>query len=51
MTNDNSVDDFLNLTKKINSKIEHNIVGTKRFYSNNNSPFVDLVKSTGIEIV
>jgi predicted nucleotidyltransferase len=48
-------DDYLagkiwNLTKKVNSKIEPFIVGTNRFYSNDNSPLVDLVKRTGLEI-
>jgi predicted nucleotidyltransferase len=39
------------LTKKVNSKIEPFLVGTNRFNSNDNSPLVDLVKRTGIEIV
>lgn len=39
------------LTKKVNSKIEPFLVGTKRFNSNDNSPLVDLVKRNGIEIV
>jgi len=39
------------LTKKVNSKIEPFLIGTKRFNSNDNSPLVDLVKRTGIEIV
>jgi predicted nucleotidyltransferase len=48
-------DDYLagkiwNLTKKVNSKIEPFIIGTTRFYSNDNSPLVDLVKRTGLEI-
>ena len=48
-------DDYLtgkiwNLTKKVNSRIEPFLVGTNRFYSNDNSPLVDLVKRTGLEI-
>lgn len=39
-----------NLTKKVNSKIEPFLVSTDRFYSNDNSPLVDLVKRTGLEI-
>lgn len=39
------------LTKKVNSKIEPFLVGTNRFNSNDNSPLIDLVKRTGIEIV
>jgi predicted nucleotidyltransferase len=48
-------DDYLagkiwNLTKKVNSRIEPFLVTTDRFYSNDNSPLVDLVKRTGLEI-
>jgi predicted nucleotidyltransferase len=48
-------DDYLvgkiwNLTKKVNSKIEPFLVGTNRFYGTENSPLVDLVKRTGLEI-
>src|SRR5450756_1482944 len=48
-------DDYLagkiwNLTKKVDSKIEPFLVSTNRFYSNDNSPLVDLVKRTGLEI-
>jgi len=38
------------LTKKVNSKIEPYLVGQDRFYNNDNSPLIDLVKSTGLEI-
>ena len=38
------------LTQKVNSKIEPFIVGTNRFYNNDNSPLIDLVKRTGLEI-
>ena len=48
---DNLAGRIWKLTKKVNSKIEPFLVGTKRFNSNDNSPLVDLVKRTGIEIV
>jgi len=38
------------LTRKINSRIEPFLVGTSRFNSIDNSPLVDLVKRTGLEI-
>lgn len=38
------------LTRKVNSKIEPYLVGKRRFYTNENSPLIDLVKRTGIEI-
>ena len=52
---DNENDDYLagkiwKLTRKINSKIEPFLVGKNRFYGNDNSPLVDLVKRTGLEI-
>jgi predicted nucleotidyltransferase len=48
-------DDYLagkiwNLTKKVNSRIEPFLVETNRFYGNENSPLVELVKRTGLEI-
>ncbi len=48
-------DDYLigkiwSLTRKVNSKIEPYLVGKRRFISNNDSPLIDLVKRTGIEI-
>lgn len=48
-------DDYLtgkiwSLTKKVNSKIEPYLVGKGRFNSNENSPLIDLVKNTGLEI-
>jgi predicted nucleotidyltransferase len=48
-------DDYLagqiwSLTRRVNSRIEPFIVGAKRFYSNENSPLIDLVKRTGLEI-
>jgi predicted nucleotidyltransferase len=52
---ENENDDYLagkiwKLTRKINSKIEPFLVGKNKFYSNDNSPLVDLVKRTGLEI-
>jgi len=52
---ENENDDYLagkiwSLTKKIDSKIEPYLVGKDRFYNNDNSPLIDLVKSTGLEI-
>jgi predicted nucleotidyltransferase len=52
---ENENDDYLagriwRLTRKINTRIEPFLVGKNRFYSNDNSPLVDLVKRTGLEI-
>ena len=52
---DNENDDYLtgkiwSLTKKVNSKIEPYLVGKVRFDNNDNSPLIDLVKRTGLEI-
>lgn len=52
---DNADDDYLagkiwSLTRKVDSRIEPFLVANGRFYSNNNSPLVDLVKRTGLEI-
>ncbi|HLN72012.1 MAG TPA: nucleotidyltransferase domain-containing protein [Prolixibacteraceae bacterium] len=52
---DNDTDDYLtgkiwNLTKKVNSRIEPYLVSGRRFYSKENSPLIDLVKRTGLEI-
>lgn len=38
------------LTRKVNSKIEPYIVGNNRFLSSIDSPLIDLVKRTGLEI-
>ncbi len=48
-------DDYLtgkiwSLTRKVNSKIEPYIVQKERFESNENSPLIDLVKKTGLDI-
>jgi predicted nucleotidyltransferase len=48
-------DDYLtgkvwSLTRKVNSRIEPYIVGKKRFANNVDSPLIDLVKRTGLEI-
>ena len=39
-----------NLTKKVSSKIEPFLVSKDRFYGNDRSPLVDLIKRTGFEI-
>ena len=49
-------DDYLagkiwSLTRKVNSKIEPYLVGKERFINNEDSPLIDLVKRTGLEIV
>lgn len=51
----NENDDYLtgkiwNLTRKVSSKIEPYLVGINRFNSNDNSPLIELVKRTGLEI-
>lgn len=48
-------DDYLSgkvwsLTRKVNSKIEPYLVGKGRFNNNADSPLIDLVKRTGLEI-
>jgi len=48
-------DDYLtgkiwSLTKKVNSKIEPYLVGKGRFINNENSPLIEIVKRTGLEI-
>ena len=48
-------DDYLtgriwSLTRKVNSKIEPYLVGKGRFMNNEDSPLIDLVKRTGLEI-
>lgn len=48
-------DDYLtgkiwSLIRRINSRIEPYLVGKKRFNNNQDSPLIDLVKRTGIEI-
>jgi len=48
-------DDYLagriwSLTGKVNSKIEPYLVAKGRFNSNDDSPLIDLVKKTGLEI-
>ncbi len=52
---DKEYDDYLigkiwSLTKKVNSKIEPFVVAANRFNSNDDSPLIELVKRTGIEI-
>jgi predicted nucleotidyltransferase len=38
------------LTKKINTKIEPYLISTNRFYQDDTSPLIQLVKQYGIEI-
>ncbi|WP_052345547.1 nucleotidyltransferase family protein [Alkaliflexus imshenetskii] len=38
------------LTRKVSSKIEPYLVGKGRFVNDNDSPLIDLVKRTGLEI-
>ena len=56
LVTENENDDYLagkiwKLTRKINSKIEPFIIGANRFNNDDNSPLVDLVKRTGLEIL
>jgi predicted nucleotidyltransferase len=51
----NGNDDYLagkiwQLTRKVNTRIEPFIIGTDRFNSNENSPLIDLIKRTGLQI-
>lgn len=39
------------LTRKLNTKIEPFLIGTKKFDSDNSSPLINLIKSEGIEII
>jgi predicted nucleotidyltransferase len=53
---ENENDDYLagriwKLTRKVNTKIEPFLVGKNRFNSEDNSPLVELVKRTGLEII
>lgn len=48
-------DDYLagkiwSLTRKVNTKIEPYLVGKRRFNNRENSPLINLVKRTGLEI-
>ena len=48
-------DDYLtgrvwSLTRKVNSKIEPYIIGKERFINSKDSPVIDLVKKTGLQI-
>lgn len=49
--NDYSTGKIWSLTKKINSKIEPYIICQTRFNDNNESPLIDFVKRTGLEII
>jgi len=53
---ENESDDYLvgkawKLTKKINPRIEPLLIGANRFYGNDDSPLVDSIKKTGMEIL
>jgi predicted nucleotidyltransferase len=53
---DDENDDYLagkiwKLTRNVNSKIEPFIVSKNRFYGKDNSPLLELVRRTGLEIV
>lgn len=39
------------LTRFINSRIEPYIIDADRFYSDDNSPMIETVKKTGVEII
>ena len=47
---DNTIGKIWSLTKKVNSKIEPFLISSDRFNSNKDSPLIDLVKRTGLEI-
>ncbi len=49
-TDDATVGKIWSLTRKINTKIEPFVVGTKKF-KDNSSPLVQMIKTSGIEIV
>lgn len=48
---DNLTGKIWSLTRKVNSKIEPYLVEKRRFINNEDSPLIDLVKRTGLEIV
>jgi len=53
---ENENDDYIagkiwKLTRKVNTRIEPFLIDRNRFYSNDNSPLVELVKRTGLEII
>lgn len=48
--NDMVIGKIWKLTRKINTKIEPFLVGLDRFKYSDNSPLIDLVKKSGIEI-
>jgi predicted nucleotidyltransferase len=47
---DNLTGKIWSLTRKVNSKIEPYLVEKRRFLNNEDSPLIDLVKRTGLEI-
>ena len=40
-----------NLTRKVNSKIEPFLIGTKRFTTEDSSPLVAMIKAKGIALI
>jgi predicted nucleotidyltransferase len=47
---DNLTGKAWSLTRRVNSKIEPYLVGKARFYGDENSPLIDWVKRSGLEI-
>lgn len=50
-TDDLAVGNIWKLTRKINTKIEPFLIGTKKFSDDSPSPLVNMVKTRGIEIM
>jgi predicted nucleotidyltransferase len=50
-TDDEVVGKIWKLTRKINSKIEPYLIGINKFRNDNISPFINMIKIHGIEIV
>jgi predicted nucleotidyltransferase len=50
-SDDEVVGKIWKLTRKINSKIEPYLIGINKFRNDNISPFINMIKSQGIEIV
>lgn len=50
-TDDLAAGKIWKLTRKINTKIEPFLIGINKYRDDNSSPFVNMIKSNGIEIV
>ncbi|MCK4695787.1 MAG: nucleotidyltransferase domain-containing protein [Candidatus Cloacimonetes bacterium] len=50
ISNDYLIGKIWALTKKINSKIEPYVISSEKFYSDDSSPLIQLVKQEGLEI-